>query len=398
MSHRVAVIGGGASGLTAAISAAQSGADVTVYESGARVGRKILATGNGRCNMTNINADIKHYHGNDPQFILGVKNRFWVNETLDFFFSLGVLARVEEEGRVYPFSSQASAVLDVLRFGAEAHNVKTICSFEVSKVKKQGNAFKIIAYDGRETVADRVIIAAGGRAAPDFGSKGGGHEILKSLGHTITPLRPSLVQLKTDKDDVKSLKGIRVQASVTIGKHTEKGEIQFTDYGLSGVCVFNLSAYYTDEKTVSLDLLSDYSYESVAEMMWTRVANNPDLPLEEFFTGLLPKRVGQAILKQAGIAPLSRKAVTLGESEVEKLSKMLKHWEFKINGTMSWNNAQVTRGGALTDEFDPVTLMSRKVSGLYAAGEVLDIDGDCGGYNLQWAWASGYIAGKNAAK
>lgn len=395
--NSVAVIGGGASGLVAAISAAQNGAAVTIYEGGERVGRKILATGNGRCNMTNINADIENYHGKNPKFILGVKKRFWVQETMDFFGELGIVAKTEEQGRVYPNSDQASAVLDVLRFRIDALGIKTVCSFEVNTVREGNNKFIITAYDGRCETAGKVIIATGGKAAPNLGSKGGGYEILKSLGHTITALKPSLVQIKTEPEVVRKLKGIKINAAAKLDKHTEYGEILFTEYGLSGIAIFSLTSQLENQKTVSLDIMTGYSKEQLAEMLWTRIVNNPDITLENFFVGMLNKRVGQVILKQAGIEPLSRKAVTLGEKEISRLCDIIKNWEFKITGTMSWNNAQTTKGGALTDEFDSVTMQSKIVDGLYACGEVLDIDGDCGGYNLQWAWASGHEAGKNAA-
>lgn len=395
---KVAVIGGGASGLVAAISAMEHGAEVTVYESGERVGRKILATGNGRCNMTNINADTEHYHGKDAGFIMGAKKRFWVEETLGFFSSLGVLTKTETEGRVYPYSDQASAVLDVLRFRLDALGARIVCSFDVKSVTKKDRRFCIAAYDGRVEEADSVIVATGGKAAPNLGSKGAGYDILKGFGHTISELRPSLVQIKTNQDTVRKLKGIKVDAKAAIDGHSETGEILFTDYGLSGIAIFSLTAYLTNQKTITLDLMSMYTEEQLYEILCMRIAHTPDIALENFLVGMINKRVGQVILKQADIVPLSRKAVTLSESEIRRLCSVLTQWEFNIEGTMSWNNAQVTKGGALTSEFDSATMQSKKEAGLYAAGEVLDIDGDCGGYNLQWAWSSGYLAGKSAAE
>lgn len=398
VTNNVAVIGGGAAGITAAISAAMRGAYVTVYESGERVGRKILATGNGRCNMTNIYADTEHYHGADAEFIAGAKARFWVKETLDFFSELGVLSKTETEGRVYPYSDQASAVLDVLRFKMDALGVNVVCSFEVKSVQNKNGRFSITSYDGRRASADKVIVATGGKAAPDLGSKGAGYEILKSFGHTISDLRPSLVQIKTEADIVRKLKGIRLNAAASIDGHSEQGEILFTDYGLSGIAVFSTTAYLENQKTIALDLMTQYTEKQLYDMVCRRVAQNPDITLENFLVGMLNKRVAQVILKQIGVAPLSRKAVTLSGDEIKRLCSVIKRWEFKIEGTMSWNNAQVTKGGALTCEFDNAAMQSKKQRGLYAAGEILDIDGDCGGYNLQWAWSSGYLAGKSAAE
>lgn len=394
MADKVAVIGGGASGLVSAIFAAQNGAGVTIYESGARVGRKILATGNGRCNMTNINADIKNYHGHNPEFILGVKNRFWVDETLEFFRMLGILTKVEDKGKVYPYSDQASSVLDVLRFKAEAEGVKIVTDFDVKAVT---DSFKLLAYDGRIEEADRIIVATGGKAAPNFGSNGTGYDILKSFGHRITELKPSLVQIKTETEVVRKLKGIKLMANVTLGENTEYGEVLFTEYGLSGPAVFNISSRLGSDKTISLDIMPEYSREDIYNMLIERISFNAKLPLENFFVGMLNKRVGQALLKYIGAEPLSRYAVTLSEKEISRICAAIKNWNFNITGTMSWNNAQTTRGGVVTDEFDPVTMQSKLKKGLYAAGEVLDIDGDCGGYNLQWAWSSGAVAGISAA-
>lgn len=395
--NNVAVIGGGASGLLAAISAAQCGAYVTVYESGARVGRKILATGNGRCNMTNMNASAHRYHGTDVSFVRGAEENFWVEETLGFFLSLGVMTKTEQDGRVYPYSDQASSVLDALRLKLDALGVRVVTNYEVKSVKRKNNRFTIIPYKGESETADAVIVATGGRAAPDLGSKGGGYDILKGLGHTVTNTGPSLVQLKTETETVKKLKGIKITATASIDGAREKGEILFTDYGLSGIAIFSLTAYLDKQKTVSLDVMDCMDKTELIKVLTERTNLMADVPLESYFTGMLNKRVGQALLKLAGIIPLSRPSNTLTETEIKRLADVMKNWEFKIEGTMSWNNAQTTKGGALTREFNAATMESKIVSGLYASGEVLDIDGDCGGYNLQWAWSSGYIAGKYAA-
>ena len=393
-----AVIGGGASGLAAAITAAECGARVVVYESQTRCGRKILATGNGRCNMTNIYAGVNNYHGGNAAFVDAVIKRYWVSETLGFFEELGIVTKTEDKGKVYPNSDQASAVLDVLRMRCEADGVEIVTGFEVSRIKRTENGFEIYSYKGERVFADKVIIATGGKAAPDLGSKGAGYELLKAFGHRITELRPSLVQMKTDGDTAKKLKGIKFTGTAKMGSFIEEGEILFTDYGLSGPPVFSLSSRYDKQKEIELDLMSAFSEEELLDMLYMRIGRNPDVPLESFFVGMLNKRVGQVLLKELGIAPLSRKACTLSEKELNECVKGIKHWKFRITGTMSWNNAQVTKGGALTKDFDPSTMESRLVKGLYAAGEVLDVDGDCGGYNLQWAWSTGVLAGRAAAK
>lgn len=392
---KVAIIGGGASGLTAAIAASENGNKVTIFEKNSRVGRKILSTGNGRCNMTNINADASNYYGKNPKFVMGAIKRFWVSETLDFFNSLGIWHKVEENGKVYPYSDQASSVLDVLRMRVEELGVEIKTDCEVSSVLKTKNGFSVKAYSGENLAYDAVIVASGGKAAPDLGSNGSGYDILKGLGHKITPVRPSLVQIKTETEVVKKLKGIKIQGSLTLGDAVEEGEILFTEYGLSGPPVFSISSRYDGQEYIYIDIIPEYTEEQLVPMLTERVCRAQKLTLENFFTGALNKRVGQALLKYLKIEPLSRYAVTLNEQDIAKIAHTMKKWRFKIEGTMSWNNAQTTKGGADTAEFNPDTMESRLVKGLYATGEVLDIDGDCGGYNLQWAWSSGMLAGMN---
>ena len=393
----IAIIGGGASGLMAAIAAKNEDTRVTVFERTKRVGKKILATGNGRCNMTNMGADMNNYHGKDPSFVNGAIKRFWVNETLELFSELGILWKEEERGKVYPYSDTASAVLDVLRRRVERSGTEVRCESDVKSVEKKDGKFIVRTYSGTADKFDKVIIAAGGKAAPDLGSNGSGYELLKLFGHKITALRPSLVQIKTDTDIVKKLKGIKINANVTIGRNSSRGELLFTDYGLSGPPIFELTSRLDGDKTLEIDMMPDHKADDVLNIIYERMAYLYDVPLEEFFTGMLNKRVGQALLKSVGAAPLSRESSSLTEAETKKIVSAIKGWRFNITGTMSWNNAQVTKGGAETAGFDSATMESKLVNGLYACGEVLDIDGDCGGYNLQWAWSSGYIAGKNAA-
>ena len=394
---KVAVIGGGASGMVAAIAAARSGSEVTIYEGLERVGNKILSTGNGRCNLTNIYADINDYHGENVEFINGVKSQFWVDESIDFFNALGVLTKVEEEGKVYPYTNQAASVLDALRFELSRLNVRIIERFEVCDIIKKKNGFMLTAYDGRRERVEAVVMATGGKAAPATGSKGGGYALLEKFGHTKTELLPSLVQIKTSENIVKRMKGIKLDAKLTLGDITRQGELLFTEYGLSGPPIFFLSAYLDKSKDIYVDIMPEYTLEEVKSILFERKKTMPNITLENFFMGILNKRVGQSIMKQLDIAPLSRTADSLSDSDLICLAQTIKSWHFIAEGTMSWNNAQVTKGGIRTDEFDEKTLQSKLIPGIFAAGEILDIDGNCGGFNLQWAWASGYISGKNAA-
>ena len=397
---KIAVIGGGASGITAAITAARNSAEVTVYERMDRIGKKILATGNGRCNYTNKNCTVSRYHGQNPEFIIPALKAFGVPDTVSFFDGLGMLTRFEPDGKAYPYSYQASAVLDVLRFSLDDLNVKTVLNFEVSKILKTDNGFIIKSYDGREAYAQRVILASGGRASSFLGSNGSGYEIAKDLGHTITEVFPSLVQIKTDTAYVKALKGIKIDARVTFcakDKIFESiGEVLFTEYGLSGPAIFDISRHCGEYKNakLKLDLLYDMDYNRLVSLLRKRRCEKRNL--ENFFVGILNKKLGMTIMKYANLLPYSRPSSELSDTEIFHLADCVKEFSLEILGTMSWNNAQVTAGGIDCAEIDAATMQSKLVKGLYICGEVADIDGDCGGFNLQWAWSSGYVAGKSA--
>ena len=402
---RIAIIGGGASGLMAAAAAKTETNDVLILERCDRVGRKLLATGNGRCNLTNRFASLVYYHGEDVSFALAAMEKFNVNDTVDFFGKLGILCKEEEKGKIYPYSDSASSVLDVLRRRVDRLGIETICGFDVKTARKTYRGFEITSYDGKKVTADKLIVAAGGKASPSLGSNGSGYKLLEGFGHSITQLSPSLVQIKTETEVVRRLKGIKVSGAVTVKGVKSMGEILFTDYGLSGPPAFELSAVLADKKRYGggdgyahIDLMPSYKKQEVRDIITNRCEELSDVPLEEFFTGMFNKRVGQALFKSSGIFPLSKTADKLTENEKNIVISNIKDWKFKIEGTMSWNNAQVTHGGAITAQFNPNTMESLLENGLYACGEILDIDGDCGGFNLQWAWASGYTAGLNAKK
>ncbi len=395
----IAVIGGGASGLAAAITAAKDGNNVTIYERQSRVGRKLLATGNGRCNLSNAGVSPERYHGADPDFASYALTRFDVNAVLDFFHSLGLLTVTEPDGRIYPFSDQAGSVVDVLRFAAEEAGASVKTGAEVYGIERKDGRFAV-KYDDGENAADKVIICCGGMAGTKLGGTKSGYELLKSLGHSATKLYPSLVQIKTDNTFVKSLKGVRADASVKItsdgGTAESAGEVQFTEYGLSGPAVFEVSraaSVAKDGFTVSLDLMRDVSSDDVSDMIRKRKKTLQSITLENLLTGMLHNRLGRTVLRYAGF-DLNMPAASLSDDDVEIITSAVKNFTLKGVGALGFDNAQVTAGGIKTSEFNPETLESRLVPGLYAAGEVLDIDGDCGGFNLQWAWASGMLAGR----
>ncbi len=398
---KIAVVGGGASGIIAAISAARKGADVTILERCDRIGRKILATGNGRCNYTNINASIKNYHGKNIDFIKAAAKKFWVSDTISFFKEIGMLTKVEDNGKAYPYSLQASAVLDVLRFELQNLQINIKTNFEVKTIEKKDSRFLIGSYSCEQEYADKVILSTGGKASPALGSNGSGYEIAKKLGLRITDLFPALVQIKTETNFVKALKGIKIDAKVTAAadnlSETSIGEVLFCDYGLSGPAVFNVSRFCAVNKNVKikLDLLPEIDYNNLHKILIKRKSKN--ISLENYFIGMLNKKIGIVLMKYANVLPLTRRSDTLDFDEITRLCIAIKAFTLNVTGTMSWNNAQVTAGGIITDQIDPESFECKKIKGFYITGELLDIDGDCGGFNLQWAWSSGYIAGLHCA-
>lgn len=385
--NKVAVLGGGASGIMAAITAAEYGAEVILAEKNHRVGKKLLMTGNGRCNFTNINLKAEDYNS---AFVSDALAVFPPNQTIAFFKEIGLISREEDEGRIYPASGQASAVLEVLLLELERKKVSVVCDFDVSRISKTDTGFEVISKDGKKVYADKIIASFGGKAAPKTGSDGSGYRILERFGHSITPLDGALVQLKTDR----SIKGVRAKAAVMLRNITEKGEVQFTEYGLSGIPIFNISRYAKNGDTVVLDLMPDYSETELFEYLKARKAQK----LETYLVGIINKQLGQMLLKECEVGKLSRMSSELKDFEIDKIAKTIKNWHFTVTGKMPWENAQVTEGGIKFSEVNSKTMESKLVKGCYITGEMLDVDAPCGGFNLQWAWSSGYLAGKSAAK
>ena len=405
MKTEIAVIGGGASGLMAAITAKKSGKEVVILERKDRILKKVLITGNGRCNITNVNANISNYFGKNISSVENILNRFTPQDTMDFFNELGIVCNEENRGKVYPLSGQASSVVDALRFEAERLGIKIETEFYVRKIEKDGFKFRIYSEDRKKIEAGRVILAAGGQSYPELGSNGSGFELAKELGHSVTKLSPSIVQLKTEKNQVKGLQGIKTDVAVTAYGDNKKictydGELLFTDYGISGNVVFNISFVMPLYKDVEfeIDFMEKFDYNELYEMLKERKRILSHLTMENYFNGMINKKLGQFLSKVSGIEKLSKPVKDLNDSDIKKLCTVLKKYRVKILDTTGFKNAQVTAGGVSLDEVNSETLESRIVKGLYFSGEVLDVYGECGGFNLQWAWASGYIAGENSAK
>lgn len=407
-SFGVAVVGGGAAGLTAAIAAGYKGARVVVLERLDRVGKKILATGNGRCNLSNIDLGIDNYHGTAPKFACGALSRFDFNRTVEFFERLGVTCRVEEGGRVYPASEQASSVLDVLRHELETLKVETVCDARVKDISRSRDGFVLSLGDGKHLKAGRVIIAAGGRAAPNLGSDGSGYALAEKLGHTIIEPFPALVQLKLEADFLKQISGIKFTGEaelLTGGRSLARaaGEILFTDYGISGIPIFCLSRVAGkclgkgERIMLKVCLVSYMSGGELEAYLSTRLIQQAHKSLAFSFVGFINKRLAPVLLRQAGIMEVNKPTGQVTAEERKSILGILQDWRFEVTGTNSWKSAQVTAGGVDVREINRKTMESRLVPGLYFAGEVMDIDGACGGYNLQWAWSSGFVAGESAA-
>ena len=393
----IAVIGGGASGLAAAINAARLGRKVVILEAQNRVGRKLLATGNGRCNIANTLSDKKInecYHGKNFAPILMAAP---LSEVIDFLKSVGISLRQEADGRLYPRSEQASAVLDLLRLETESLGIETICDARVNSIEPHGDHFKI-TYDGGVLESQKVIAAFGGAASPQLGGCEDGYTILKKLGHKASSPKPSLLPLLCSSKILRSLKGVRIHCDVSLVKsgkvlRRESGELQFTENALSGIAVFQLSSVYA---RIGGDyVFPEYSTGSLFKLFSDMRSALKKLPAGDFLSGLVNKRVAQSLIKQ--VSPLELPSGKLSDIQLKKLASISKDWQFDITGPADWKQAQVTSGGVFLDQFDS-RLESRLVPGLYACGELLDCDGDCGGYNLRWAWSSGIIAGRSAAE
>ena len=399
----VIIIGGGAAGLCAAVYLKQQkpSLSVRILESQPRVGKKLALTGNGRCNITNISIDLSRYHGEHTEFCryaLEKYDRFFCE---GFFESIGVPFVFEGE-KAFPASLQAASVVDCLRFSAENSGVITHLETKVTNIQLSGGNYKIIA-DNLSFLAKNVIISTGLFSGGEkVGCDGSMLSILKKAGYKATPTTPAIVQVKTITDIVKQLKGIKIDATATLriegkAKRQEFGEVLFCDYGLSGPPILQISreiSRTTEKCEISLDIFPHFYFSELYEKISARAEFLSYRNLDEFFTGMLNKRLGQVILKSAD-CKLNESAATLNENRIKKITSLLKNFSFTVTGTTGFANSQVTAGGLDTTQFNPNTMMSLSNKNLYAVGEILDIDGDCGGFNLQWAWSSAICAAED---
>ncbi len=414
----VTVIGGGAAGLLAAITAAGCGARTTLIEHMDRVGKKLLSTGNGRCNYTNAMQDISCYRGECPAFVLPVFAQFGHEETVAWFRELGIWPKTRG-AYFYPASDQAASVLDVLRMECAYRRVDLHTGCHLSALKKDKKYWQVSTSQGAISTKT-VIFATGLLAAPKTGSDGSAIPYIEGLGHHFIDIVPALVQLQGKQSFFRSLAGIRAEALISLqiqnghfspgeasaGEETvyrEQGELQLTDFGISGIPVFQLSRFATralSQKrrvTALIDFLPSVTREETLALLAARFGGQAHgKTAQEALVGLFHKKLGEVLLKEAGI-PLHLPAAQVSAADRERLTEQIKRLRVDIIGSKGMDAAQVCAGGVDTREVDPATLESKLAGGIYFAGEVLDIDGACGGYNLQWAWSSGYVAGSHAA-
>ena len=407
--HDLIIIGGGAAGLMSSIAAKDFGIDVAIVEGTDRIGKKILTTGNGRCNISNnkIYEPFNTYHSSNLDFTFNSLNDLNVNDTINFFLALGLPITELQNGKLYPKSLQASSVVDIFKMALEDRGIPLYTSCKIKNIHKD-KIFKLSTNNEEYKLftSNKIIMACGGKSAPKTGSDGSGYNLAKNLGHSIIKTLPGIVQLKLDFKHLKAISGVKFDgyANLMINNsfyEREFGEILFTDYGISGPPILQLSASASTELKednkvqISIDLMPDYSLEELEDFIECHFALLSHRPVINSLIGIVNKKLIPVILKEAGITNLQTPCYELDWSEKRKLIGLLKDWTFNCIGTNDFNQAQVTIGGVDTKEINPTTLESKKVSDLYFAGEILDVNGDCGGFNLQWAWSSGYTVAKS---
>ncbi len=404
MDYEVIIIGAGASGLTAAVAAARQGSSVLVIEQKDKAGKKILATGNGKCNFTNTFQKPECYRSDDSAFAMKVLSCFDVGKTIQFFRELGIYPK-NREGYLYPNSEQAASMVQVLLMECERLKVAFCYGEAVKEIRKPDYTVVTETFTCR---AEALILATGGCASPQLGSDGSGYQLAESLGHRIIKPLPALVQLKSPVKFLKTISGVRTVTAVSAhsGKKVlarEEGEVLFTDYGISGIPVLQLSRYVAkaldrgEKVQLLLDFMPELTREELEELMKQRRVQNPHKNLEEMMIGLYNHKLSYIMIKEAGLE-VTKSAPKVTDEEIRRLVYQMKEFLLPVCATNTFENAQVTAGGAATGELNEKTLESKLHRRLYLTGELVDVDGTCGGYNLQWAWSTGYLAGTAAGR
>jgi predicted Rossmann fold flavoprotein len=403
MIYDVIIIGGGASGIMAALSASNFTDKILIIEKNNRIGKKILVTGNGRCNFTNIT--MKNTDYNNPEFVKDVFEQFDVHDTIDYFDSLGIVAKIEDEGKTYPLSEQASSFLDVFLYELNKKKINIVLEQNVSSVSNAKDIFSVRTDTNQLYKGKTVILATGGKSMPLTGSNGSGLDIASNLGHRIINTFPALVKLKLDSPYLKQLAGLKInsQVDLLLGEETiqsEYGDILFANYGISGPTILELSRKANEllkinkEVFLRIILIQSISKQKIME----RLDRFLDREISQALIGLVHKRLINVLIKEAGIEKNNLLVKDIPKEQIYRLIDLFYDWRLVVKGSLGFEESQVTAGGIDVSEVSSKTLESKLVSDLFFTGEVLDIDGRCGGYNLQWAWSSGYLAGKYASE
>jgi predicted Rossmann fold flavoprotein len=410
--HDLIIVGGGASGLMAAITAKDYGLDVAIVEGTDRIGKKILTTGNGRCNISNksISTPFINYHSESTNFFNNALESFSIEDTINFFLSLGLPIVELQNKKLYPKSLQASSVVDIFRLSIEDRNIPLYTNCKIKDIHK--NKKFILSTTNEEQnlfTCSKLILACGGKSAVKTGSDGSGHNLAKSLGHSLIETIPGIVQLKLDNPYLKAISGVKFDGYATLLINDEPvkkdfGEILFTDYGISGPPILQISgsasrALSKNKKVeILLDMMPNESKEDIDNFIENHLALFTHRPISDTLIGIVNKKLIPTILKSANIFDIHIPCYDLTWKDKKALINILKEWKFKCIGTNGFNQAQVTIGGVNTKEVNSNTLESKLVKDLYFCGEILDVDGDCGGFNLQWAWSSGHFVAENISK
>ncbi|MGL5353694.1 MAG: NAD(P)/FAD-dependent oxidoreductase [Clostridium sp.] len=406
--HDLIIVGGGASGLTAAIAAKDFGLDVAILEATDRIGKKILATGNGRCNVSNktIAFPFLAYHSENTGFFTKTLSSFGVKNTEEFFLSLGLPLIELQNGKMYPKSLQASSIVDILKLSLEDRNIPLYTSCKLKSIHRK-NIFNL-STDNEEYklfTCNKLLLACGGNSAVKTGSDGSGYYLAKTLGHKMVETLPSIVQLKLASPYLKALTGVKFDGYATLlingeNARREFGEILFTDYGISGPPILQISGYASKALSLNkkveiiVDMMPTLSSDEVADFIEGHFAIFCHRSISDALIGIVNKKLIPTLLKESGISNIHAPCYDLDWKEKQNLITLLKHWKFSCTGTNGFTQAQVTIGGIDTKDIDSETLQSKLVPNLYFSGEIMDVDGDCGGFNLQWAWSSGYCVAK----
>ncbi|MEW6027345.1 MAG: NAD(P)/FAD-dependent oxidoreductase [Planctomycetota bacterium] len=394
--YQAIVVGGGAAGLMAAITSARQGLRTAIIEKNKALGRKILVTGNGRCNLTNTDILPDKYHGENTKCLHSIFNRFSSRDAMTFFEHLGVQLKTEEAGRIFPVTNQASTIVDLLIEEVERLGIKVYLQESVKDLASSKNGWKVETYKG-EYQADNIILCVGGKSYPQLGTVGDGYEIARRLGHRIIEPRPALVPLELVSSWFHKLQGVKSDVELILAVHDktvakETGELLFTHYGISGPIVLNVSRLIgIPESEFTINFFPGYDVEKLKASLTARWQTHPQKTLANSLVGLLPKKLCAVLTAELKLADKQVNQIT--RKELEFIAERLIRWPIAIKKARGFDESMVTAGGVAMDEVNTRTMESLKVRGLYLAGEILDIDGVSGGYNLQFAWSTGYIAG-----